>query len=130
MDANQRRAIKIKGEIMKTIDYQEFQTRLETMKEELESNIARIKDEMDAIASDDDIHDMEDMASLVSDNMHHAALLKQQQHELNEVIHALSKIKNGTYGVCEKSGDKISIERLRVEPQTRYCLADEKLTQK
>lgn len=115
---------------MKTIDYQEFQIRLETMKEELESNIARIKDEMDAIASDDDMHDMEDMASLVSDNMHHAALLKQQQHELNEVIHALSKIKNGTYGVCEKSGDKISIERLRVEPQTRYCLADEKLTQK
>lgn len=129
MEESWRRTTRIKGETMKTIDYQEFQTRLQTMKEELESNIARLKNEIDAIATEDEIDDMEDMASLESDNMHHAALLKQQQHELSEVIHALSKIKYGTYGICEQSGDMISLERLRAEPQARYCIKDAKITE-
>jgi DnaK suppressor protein len=115
---------------MKTIDYQEFQTRLQAMKDELESNIARIKDEIDAIGSEDEINDMEDLASLKSDNMNHTILLQQQEHELSEVIHALAKIKNGTYGICEKSGDVISVERLRAEPHARYCLKDAKISEK
>ncbi|MDY0195569.1 MAG: TraR/DksA C4-type zinc finger protein [Sulfurovaceae bacterium] len=107
---------------MKTIDYQEFEKSLLEMKEELESNIARLKDEIDVIGSEDEIDDIEDMASLESDNMHHAALLKQQQHELDEVIHALSKIKTGNYGICEESGEQIPLERLRVMPHARYCI--------
>lgn len=111
---------------METIDFQEFEVRLQKMKEELESNIARLEGEIDAIVSEDEINDMQDLASLQSDNMHHTALLKQQQHEVDEVIHALSKIKNGTYGICEDNGDAIPLERLRAEPHTRYCLEDAK----
>lgn len=107
---------------MEKIDYKEFEKRLLEMREELESNIARLKDEIDVIGSEDEIDDIEDMASLESDNMHHAALLKQQQHELGEVIHALSKIKTGNYGICEESGEQIPLERLRAIPHTRYCI--------
>ncbi|MBN2721919.1 MAG: TraR/DksA C4-type zinc finger protein [Campylobacterales bacterium] len=107
---------------MEKIDYKEFEKRLLEMKEELESNIARLKDEIDAIGSEDEIDDLEDLASLESDNMHHTAILKQQQHELDEVIHALSKIKTGNYGICEKSGDEIPLERLRAMPHARYCI--------
>lgn len=107
---------------MEKIDYKEFEKRLLEMREELESNIARLKDEIDVIGSEDEIDDLEDMASLDSDNIHHAALLKQQQHELDEVIHALSKIKTGNYGICEESGEQIPLERLRAIPHTRYCI--------
>lgn len=111
-------------------DFEEFEGRLQKMKEELESNISRLREETEAIASEDAIDDVEDMASLESDNMVHTSLLKQQQHELDEVIHALSKIKHGIYGICEESGDEIPIERLRAEPQTRYCLEDAKKVEK
>lgn len=109
---------------MSTIDYQEFELSLQNMKAELESNISRLLEEMEAIATEDGINDMEDLASLKSDSMHHNALLKQQQHELDEVIHALAKLKNGTFGICEESGDTISVERLRAEPHARYCVKD------
>lgn len=115
---------------MKTVDREEFQTRLQTMKDEIESNIARIKDEIDAIGSEDEIDDVEDLASLKSDNMNHLILLQQQEHELSEVIHALAKIKNGTYGICEKSGDMIPVERLLAEPHARYCLKDARISEK
>ncbi|MBD3790067.1 MAG: TraR/DksA C4-type zinc finger protein [Campylobacterales bacterium] len=114
---------------METLNYKEFEERLLEMKKKLESNIARLKDEMEAIAREDEIDDLEDMAALSSDSMHHSALLKQQQHELEEVNHALSKIKNGTYGICEKSGDRIDPERLRVEPHARYCMKHAKEAQ-
>ena len=115
---------------METIDFQEFEVTLQKMKEDLESNIARLMDEIDNIVSEDEINDMQDLASLQSDSMHHTALLKQQQHELDEVIHALSKLKNGTYGICEENGDAIPLERLRAKPHTRYCLEDEKKSKK
>ncbi len=109
---------------MSILDYQEFELRLQDMKAKLESNISRLIEELEVIRTEDDINDMEDLASLESDSMHHNALLKQQRHELNEVIHALSKLKNRTYGICEESGDTIPIERLRAEPHARYCIED------
>ena len=111
---------------MSTINYQEFELLLQKMKEGLESNIARLTEELETIVTDDGINDMEDLASLESDSMHHESLLKQQKHELEEVEHAISKLYNHTYGICEESGDTIPIERLRAEPHTRYCLDDAK----
>ena len=111
---------------MATIDYQEFELLLQKMKEDLESNIARLTEEIETIVTDDGINDMEDLASLESDSMHHESLLKQQRHELEEVNHAMSKLYNRTYGICEESGDTIPVERLRAEPHTRYCIDDAK----
>lgn len=115
-----------KGAKMSALDYQEFEERLQAMKHELEANIARLSQELEAIVIDDDIDDLQDMATQESDSMHHSALLKQQRHELEEVNHALSKLGNHTYGICEASGDTIPVERLRAEPHTRYCVADAK----
>ena len=109
---------------MGTLNIQEFELQLQKMKKELESNIGRLNEEMEAIVTDNSVNDIEDMASLESESMHHTALLKQQRHELAEVKHALEKIKVGTYGICEKSGDLIEVERLRAKPHTRYCLKD------
>jgi len=107
------------------MDTKEFETQLLSMKADIESNIARLMAEREAVSTEDEIDDMEDEASLQSESLHEEALLKQQQHELDEVNHALEKIKNGTYGICEASGDRISPERLRVMPHARNCYEDQ-----
>jgi DnaK suppressor protein len=109
---------------MSTLDYQEFELRLQKMKEELESNIARLSRELESIVLEDDVDDLSAISVQRSESMNHTALLKQQRHELEEVDHAIAKLGNNTYGICEESGDTIPVERLRAEPHTRYCLND------
>ncbi|MCC7460165.1 MAG: TraR/DksA family transcriptional regulator [Proteobacteria bacterium] len=41
---------------------------------------------------------------------------------LNEVENALQKFEQGTYGICEGTGDYISKERLKVRPWTKYSI--------
>lgn len=100
----------------------EFENRLLVMQAELKTHIDSLQEELNLIVAEDGIDDMEGLASIESDNMHHSALLRQQRHELEEVEHALAKIKAGTYGICEKNGDVIPPERLRAEPHARYCI--------
>ena len=111
---------------MKKIDTKEFEEQLLSMKASLESIIDRLKEEREHISTADDIVDLEDEMALETESRNEAALLKQQQHELDEVNHALAKIKNGTYGICEASGGLIPIERLRAVPHTRYGIDDER----
>jgi DnaK suppressor protein len=41
---------------------------------------------------------------------------------LRNIDSALEKIKNGKYGLCEKCGKEIPIDRLNVSPESRLCL--------
>lgn len=109
---------------MKTHDLDAFKMQLTEMKSSLEANIARLRDELESVTTESGVSDLEDLASLESENMHHNALIAQQQHELSEVLHALSKIENGNYGICEETGDVIPHDRLRAKPHTRYCVSD------
>lgn len=49
------------------------------------------------------------------------ALLSSTQNALYEIDQALNRIANGTYGVCEVTGQAIEIDRLRAIPWTRFC---------
>jgi RNA polymerase-binding transcription factor DksA len=42
--------------------------------------------------------------------------------KLRNIKSALEKIKNGTYGICEKCGKKIDEERLLACPEAKTCL--------
>lgn len=39
------------------------------------------------------------------------------------VLHAIKRIKEGTYGICEIGGEKIEEDRLEVNPAARTCKA-------
>lgn len=41
---------------------------------------------------------------------------------LNDINYALEAIQNGTYGICEKCGKEIPIERLKALPTATYCV--------
>ncbi len=42
---------------------------------------------------------------------------------LKNIEIALDKIQKGKYGICEKCGKEIPVERLRVSPESRFCLS-------
>ncbi|MHC3994289.1 TraR/DksA family transcriptional regulator [Thiomicrolovo sp. ZZH C-3] len=111
---------------MKKKQMEAFETKLLEMKAELESSIVRLLEENDAVTTTDDGVDMQDEVALENESRHETALIGQQRHELEEVEHALAKIKNGTYGICEASGDKIPVERLEAIPHARYCIKEQR----
>ena len=50
------------------------------------------------------------------------SLLSQEQDALNEINEALTRIENGTYGICEMSGRRIPEVRLEALPFTRFTV--------
>ena len=44
------------------------------------------------------------------------------ENRLNDIDLALEKIKKGNYGKCEKCKSEISIARLKVAPEARFCM--------
>jgi len=51
------------------------------------------------------------------------ALSAQARASVEEIDHALAKIANGTYGLCERCGQPIPRARLRALPYARLCVA-------
>jgi RNA polymerase-binding transcription factor DksA len=50
-----------------------------------------------------------------------ATLLENEEYIREEVVAALARIDEGTFGVCERCGGQIMAQRLEVLPYTRYC---------
>ncbi|AKF24800.1 hypothetical protein YH65_04930 [Sulfurovum lithotrophicum] len=107
------------------LDLDKFEKILKEREVQLEENIAQLKSELDVVGSDDGINDVEDLASLKNISSKDNTLLERQEEELKETLHALAKIKNGTYGICEKTGRSIPVERLEVNPIARYIVGAE-----
>lgn len=65
--------------------------------------------------------------SYIADTHTKALILEQQLKDTKTSIKvALLKIKNGTYGKCEKCGKQIELARLLAMPTARLCVADSK----
>ena len=109
----------------KDLDLDKFKKILKERVAQIEENIAQLKAELDVVGSDDGINDVEDLASLKNMSAQDNTLLERQEEELKETLHALSKIKNGTYGICEKTAKPIPLERLEVNPVARYVVGAE-----
>lgn len=58
------------------------------------------------------------------------ALGEQLKKTNNNIRTALLKIRNGTYGKCDKCGKKIEIRRLLAMPTAQYCLSCSKKSPK
>ena len=105
---------------------EEFEILLNERLQHVQKNIEELKEELSDVGSDDTMNDMEDLASLKALNDSDNTLLHHQEEELKEIYHALAKIKNRTYGICEETGKPIPVERLRANPIARYLVNVEK----
>jgi len=97
-------------------------------KGELEENLSRIakpidKKEGDYETSFDDIGtDREDNATEVGEYTDNLSVEVTLEKRLQEIIEALSRMENGTYGFCENCKKEIDIERLRANPAAKTCI--------
>jgi RNA polymerase-binding protein DksA len=49
------------------------------------------------------------------------SLISTEQNAINEIDQALSRIRNGAYGICEATGQPIPSDRLEAVPWTRFA---------
>ena len=57
-------------------------------------------------------------------------LMDSERKILMEINDALSRIEEGTYGICEGRGEPIPKDRLKAIPWARYCVACARLLEK
>ena len=72
-------------------------------------------------ADADDEHDPEG-ATLAFERQHVAALADAARDGLAEILAALARLADGSYGTCEACGRPISAERLAARPAARTCV--------
>lgn len=65
------------------------------------------------------------MADIGTDNYEQEftlGLLESERKLLREIDHALAKVQEGSYGICEGTGKLIGRGRLEAKPEARYCV--------
>ena len=65
--------------------------------------------------------DRNEAADKVEQFEENSAILKELETRYNNVLRALKKIEEGSFGVCEINGDKIEEDRLLANPAARTC---------
>jgi DnaK suppressor protein len=65
---------------------------------------------------------MADMATDNFDREFTLGLASGEQELLNRIDEALTKFKDGTYGVCEACNKKITLKRLKAVPYAKLCI--------
>jgi len=63
-----------------------------------------------------------DRASLESDRNFLLRIRDRERKLIVKIKKALERIEEGTFGICERCGEEISEERLKVRPVTTFCI--------
>lgn len=94
----------------------------------LKEDKARILNHTEKIKNDDiklQAEDLPDEVDLASSELNQSIFLRLRDRErvlLQKIELALSKIEQGTYGVCESCEDAIESKRLEVRPTAELCI--------
>lgn len=51
------------------------------------------------------------------------ALESEAKKEIQQLSNAISRIDNGSYGVCDSCGENIAPQRMKAQPVARKCIA-------
>jgi DnaK suppressor protein len=57
-------------------------------------------------------------------------LIKRRKERKEKIKEALEKVKLGTYGYCDGTGEEIGIERLEANPLAVYCIEEQERIEK
>lgn len=66
--------------------------------------------------------DPDENATEVENYTDNLALEGSLETQLGDVLVALEKMEKGTYGICEKTGEEIPLDRLRAYPEARTTI--------
>lgn len=103
-----------------TIDLNRMRARLEAKRDELRANIAGLTEAnpapTDPIEANEGPNDFEDVAVDFLEVQQEQSIRVNEQALLNEVLLALKRIDDGTYGICVTCGNPIPEKRLEAIP--------------
>jgi len=66
--------------------------------------------------------DPTDQATMESDRDFDLRIRDRERRLIRKIDQAMSRIKDGTFGMCESCGGQISIKRLQARPVTTLCI--------
>ncbi|MEE8396082.1 MAG: RNA polymerase-binding protein DksA [bacterium] len=98
----------------------EFKTLLDAMLQDLDDGTMTTVEGMrgDAVA----FPDPTDRAALESDRNLTLRIRDRERKLRNKIEEALARIEEGTFGICEVCGEKITASRLKARPVTTLCI--------
>ncbi len=67
--------------------------------------------------------DVSDQASAEVDQNFTMRIKEREQKLLKKIDEALDRLKNNTYGICERCEEEIPYQRLKARPVTTLCIA-------
>src|SRR5215213_469468 len=102
------------------MDIERYRAQLETIRRQLAGRLQRETDEARAV--EDDQADPGDIARVDELRDEFLALAHADSTTLNEVVAALDRIEDGTFGRCAQDGEPIEEKRLASVPWAAYCL--------
>ena len=106
---------------MTKIQLKKFREMLEEKREEIIKRAQQTLDEDMAL----DANDLPDEMDLASSEYLQSFTFRLRGREkvfLDKIAKAIAKIDDGTFGVCDDCGEKISIKRLEARPETTLCI--------
>lgn len=105
---------------------------LSEVRSELESEVTRVRTELDEIASDlqgllrnpgDGAgDDQADVGNANFEREHEISLARKSAEVLEQSERALARMDDGTYGICESCGEAIGKLRLQAFPRATLCM--------
>ncbi|MDD5702312.1 MAG: TraR/DksA C4-type zinc finger protein [Dehalococcoidales bacterium] len=109
---------------MKT-ELSSIRLKLEQMRRQLIEELERLL--VDSSSSNEQprmssFYSREETVDSTSNLERQVALERQKRNNLAEVEHALQKLEEGSYGICEKCGQPIALARLEALPHATFCV--------
>jgi RNA polymerase-binding protein DksA len=122
---------------MSTIDVETFKARLVEERERTRKAIAYLHEENQGVTEDEqrelsggsDNH-LADIATHTYDRELDSTLEESEELHLGHVEAALSRIEEGSYGICENCRDPIAPERLEAMPWVTLCIDCKRLAER
>ena len=106
---------------LKKKELKRFREILVEKKEELLRSAKRTLD-ADMMLDTDDLADEMDLASSEYLQSFTFRLRGREKTFLKKIDHALAKIDEGTFGICEECEEPIAVKRLEARPETTLCI--------
>ncbi|MFD7156932.1 TraR/DksA family transcriptional regulator [Kribbella sp. NPDC059898] len=104
----------------------ELRTELEGEVEHLKQEIRNAEQEIVGLfrdGSDGAGNDQADVGSTTLERYHELSLADNARDMLNQIEFALTRLDDGTYGVCENCGNAIGKGRLQAFPRATLCVS-------
>ncbi len=101
--------------------FDEIKKDLETQRADLLSDAGLVQD-LNGNQRGESFPDLSDQASAEANQNFSLRLREREQKLVKKIDAALSRIANGSYGICELCEEEIAMPRLKARPVTTFCI--------